>query len=332
MDYSQPLSFDQLHIELSAVMRGQRDEAQMESFLRTLAERGETSEEIAAAVAVLRENAVKLSLSTDLRLCDTCGTGGDGFGTMNFSTVTALVSAAAGAKICKHGNRAASSKCGSADVLDALGVRIDAAPDVVAKCIQETGFGFCFAPAFHPAMKVVMPVRRKIGSRTLFNLVGPLANPAPLTYQLLGVAQAEFMRPMAEALIRLNVRRAMVVHGEDGMDEITTTAKTRVLEIGEGVIREQSLDSQSLGFSPSTIEDLKGGDAKTNAEIAHGILKGQQSAYRDMVLLNTGTVLYLSEQASDIPEGIRLAAKTIDSGQAEELLNAVVTLTGQDAA
>ncbi len=327
MDFSVPLTYEQMYAELSAVMQEQRQPDQIEHFLRTLATRGETPDEIAAAVGVLRRHAVSLPIPSEYSLCDTCGTGGDGHGTMNISTVTALVSAACGVKVCKHGNRAASSKCGSADLLEALGIKIDASPAQVVQCIEQLGFGFCFAPAFHPAMKVVMPVRKKMGTRTIFNLIGPLANPAKLSYQLLGVAQERFVEPMARALVRIGIKHAMVVHGHDGMDEVTTTAKTRVLEVCGQKIIEQELDAECLGLPRVSIADLAGGDAKTNAEIAHKILAGEKSAYRDMVLLNVGCVLYVSDQVTSIQEGISRAVDVIDSGKAKELLASLVTLS-----
>jgi anthranilate phosphoribosyltransferase len=312
---------------LEAIVAGQVPEAEVREFLTTLARRGETAEEIVTAVEVLRAHAVELPLSRRDGLCDTCGTGGDGQGTINVSTCAALVAAAAGVRVAKHGNRAASSRCGSADLLEALGVNLSATPEQVARCIDEVGFGFCFAPAFHPAMKAVAPIRKALGIRTIFNLVGPLANPAPLAFQLVGVSDARLMRPMAEALVRLGVRHGMVVHGRDGLDEVTTTAPTDILEVRAGRVTETSLDPAALGIPRATPESLRGGDAGRNAAIARELLAGARSAARDIIVLNAGCAVYVADHARTVREGLANADEALASGRALQVLEQVTGMT-----
>ena len=323
MDFAQPLRAGQMREILGAIMAGQTPPEEIRAFLTTLAQRGETAEEIATAVEVLRAHAVTLPLSKPYALCDTCGTGGDGQGTINVSTLAALVAAAAGVRVAKHGNRAASSRCGSADVLEALGVNLNASPLQVARCIEELGFGFCFAPAFHPAMKAVAPIRRELKTRTIFNLIGPLANPAPLTFQLVGVSDARLLRPMAEALGRLGIRHGMVVRGEDGLDEVTTTAPTTFLEIREGRLTEGRLDPGSLGVQAARVEALRGGDVAHNAETARQVLANVPSAARDIVVVNAGCAIYVADQAGTIQAGMTKAAEALTSGRAARLLERV---------
>jgi anthranilate phosphoribosyltransferase len=295
---------------------------EMRALLVALATRGETAEELAAAVQVVRAHAVPLAVAGEL--CDTCGTGGDGQGTFNISTLAALVAAAAGVRIAKHGNRAASGRCGSADLLEALGVNLETSPAQVARSIDDTGFGFCFAPAFHPAMKLVAPVRRELGIRTIFNLIGPLANPAPLTTQLVGVSEERLMRPMAEALQRLGIRRGMVVRGMDGLDEVTTTGQTRVLELASGTVEPSTIRSSEFGYSTVSVEALRGGDARANAQIAREVLRGRPSPHRNIVTLNAGCAIYVAEQARSLQEGVARAEAMLSSGRAAALLERVV--------
>ena len=303
------------------------DEAKL--FLKTLAERGETAEELAAAVRSVRAHAVALPLSRELELCDTCGTGGDGQQTINVSTLAGLVAAACGARIAKHGNRAASSRCGSADVLAALGVNIDAAPAQVARCIEELGFGFCFAPRFHPAMKAVAAVRKELGIRTIFNLIGPLANPAPLTAQLVGVAQPQLMMPIAEALIDLGIRHGLVVHGRDGLDEATTSADTDAIEIREGALSPMRLDPEQFGLPRSTIDQLRGDGPEQNAAIARAILGGEASPGRDVVALNAGLAVYVAGRADTMEDGVRRAQAALAEGTPLLLLERLAALSQQ---
>ena len=327
MPYEQPLSAAQMRRVLGAIMAGVTPEADVRVFLTTLAKRGETAEEIAAAVSVLREHAVPLPLADSTELCDTCGTGGDGQSTINVSTLAALVAAAAGVRISKHGNRAASSRCGSADVLEALGVNLAATPRQVARCIEEAGFGFCFAPAFHPAMKAVAPVRKALGIRTLFNLIGPLANPAPLTFQLVGVSEKHLLRPMAEALVRLGIRHGMVVHGSDGLDEVTTTGSTAYVEVFDGRVTEGQLDPEQLGVPRGRLEALRGGETARNAELARAILGGARSPALDLVAVNAGCALYIADQALTIAEGVAKAKDMLATGKPLRLLEQVKKLS-----
>ena len=331
MDEAPPRAADALRRRLTTIMAGQTPPEEIRAFLLDLAQRGETAEEIATAVEVLRAHAVPLPLANPEGLCDTCGTGGDGQGTLNVSTLAALAAAAAGVRIAKHGNRAASSRCGSADLLEALGVNLAAAPAQVARSIDTLGFGFCFALAFHPAMKAVAPVRKALGIRTIFNLVGPLANPAPLAFQLVGVSEARLLRPMAEALARLGVRRGLVVHGEDGMDEVTTTGPTRMLELRDGRIAEQRLTPKEAGLPRATAASLRGGDAAQNAAIARQVLDGAAGPAQDIVALNAGCAVYLAGLAATIAEGVRVAQEALRAGRAAALLADAARLSREPA-
>lgn len=315
-----PLDAATMQQVMTEVMTGKRSPEEISRWLTALAQRGETAEEIAAAAEVLRRHAVPLPLPRRLELCDTCGTGGDGQGTINVSTLAALVAAGAGVRVAKHGNRAASSRCGSADLLEALGVNLDATPEAVGACIDEVGFGFCFAPRFHPAMKIVAPVRKALGIRTIFNLIGPLANPAPLTFQLVGVSEARLLQPMADAVARLGIRRGLIVHGADGLDEVTTTGPTQALEVHEGRVTARPLDPESLGVPRSTLSQLRGGDAAVNTRIAREVLGGMASPALDLVLVNAGCAIYIAEGATSIQEGIAKARQAVASGQAERIL------------
>lgn len=325
--FDRPLSAAAMTQVMTDLMTGRLSEDETRTFLTDLARRGETAEELAAAVQVLRTHAVALPLSTSDPLGDTCGTGGDRQGTFNISTLAALIAAAAGVRIAKHGNRAASSRCGSADLLEALGINLQASPQQVARCIEEAGFGFCFAPVFHPAMKAVAPVRRALGIRTIFNLIGPLANPAPLTFQLVGVSEAPLLQPMAEALVRLGVRRGLVVHGADGLDEVTTTGPTQALEVRAGAVTERRIDPVELGVARAALESLRGGDAAHNARLTRELFEGRRPALRDIVTLNAGCVLYLAGRAPSIAEGISLASRALTSGAVGTLLTRVKELS-----
>ena len=322
-----PLSSDDMAAAMEQIIGGQAPAQDVEEFLRTLAARGETAEEIAAVVASLWRHAVPLRLSKPLELCDTCGTGGDGQGTFNISTLAAIVAAACGVRIAKHGNRAASSRCGSADVLEALGFNLNATPAQVARSIETIGFGFCFAPTFHPAMKAVAEVRRRLGIRTIFNLAGPLANPAvpPLTFQLVGVSDERLMEPMAHALQKLSIRHGLVVHGADGLDEVTTTGETRAVEIPSGkTIRVSPVE---YGLPRATLHQLRGGDAAANAAIAHEVLSGAPSPKRDIVALNAGCVIYTADQAQTIEQGIAQAIDALESGRARTVLERAIAMS-----
>ncbi|MBI3087639.1 MAG: anthranilate phosphoribosyltransferase [Candidatus Omnitrophica bacterium] len=324
-----PLSRAQMLEAMERIMTGQVAPEELAAFLQALAARGETAEEIAGAVQALRRQAVPLPLSQPRELCDTCGTGGDRQGTFNISTLAALTAAACGVRVSKHGNRAASSRCGSADVLEALGLNLNATPAQVARSIEEIGFGFCFAPKFHPAMKAVAEVRKTLGIRTIFNLVGPLANPAPLAFQLVGVPDERLMQPVAEALQALGVRHGMVVHGLDGLDEATTTEQTIFLEVSGRSIESGRLRPEELGYSRATVEALRGGDAQDNARLAREVLGGRPSPRREIVALNAGCAIYVADQARSIPEGVAKAEAALESGRVLALLDRVIAFSNQ---
>lgn len=322
-------SSDAMREAMEQMMTGAMPAEEVRAFLTGLASRGETAEELAAAVETLRAHAVPLPLSVSLELCDTCGTGGDRQGTFNISTLAALTAAAAGVRIAKHGNRAASSQCGSADVLSALGLNLEAEPSRVAQSIETLGFGFCFAPRFHPAMKAVADVRRALGIRTIFNLIGPLANPAPLTFQLVGVSEARLMRPVAQAMQQLGIRHGMVVHGVDGLDEITTTGETELLEVRGTTLEASRIRPEEFGISRASLEELRGGDAQENARIARDVLGGRPSPKREVVALNAGCAIYVADQAASIPEGLAKAEAALESGRALALLDRVIEFSRQ---
>ena len=319
----QPLTGDAMRQVMEQLMSGAMPPEEIRAFLLALAERGETAEELAAAVEVLRAHAVPLPLSRPWELCDTCGTGGDQQGTLNISTLAALVASACGVRVAKHGNRAASSRCGSADVLQALGVNVEAPPERVARSIEELGFGFCFAPRFHPAMSLVAPIRKALGRRTIFNLIGPLSNPAPLTFQLVGVADAARLMPVAQALLRLGIRHGLVVHGEDGLDEVTTTQETQALEVRGSAIHPLRIRPEDFGLARAALKDLRGGEAEENARLARDVLSGAPSRKRDIVALNAGCAIYVADRASTIQEGVADAEAALASGSALALLERV---------
>lgn len=325
--YAQPLSAAAMTEAMTAVMAGAMPPEQVGLFLATLATRGETAEEIAAAVGVLRAHAVPLPLKNPEGLCDTCGTGGDGQGTINVSTGAALVAAACGARVVKHGNRAASSRCGSADVLEALGLNLAASPEAVADCVETFGFGFCFAPRFHPAMKAVMPIRKALGIRTIFNLIGPLANPAPLAYQLVGVPEERWLSPMAEAVQRLGLRRAIIVRGRDGLDEVSTTAPTDVVALADGRLTRRVIEPGPLGLARATVAQLQGGDAAQNADALRKVFSGASGPATDIILLNAACVLQVAERVATLEEGLRQARKALAEGWVAALLERVIART-----
>jgi anthranilate phosphoribosyltransferase len=315
---------------MEEIMTGEATPSQLGAFLTALRLKGETVEEITGLARVMREKALHVSLPHDLTPLDTCGTGGDGSGTFNVSTAAGLVVAACGQPVAKHGNRAATSRCGSADVLEALGVKIELKPEQVARCVQDAHFGFMFAPAYHPAMKHVGPTRREIGIRTVFNILGPLTNPAGAAYQVLGVPDASLVRKMGEALLRLGCKRALVVFGEDGMDEISLGAPTIICEVlgGQGDLREYRITPEDMGMSRQSREAVRGGDAAFNASLLRETLAGTRSdAYADMVSLNAGAALLASERVGTLAEGVKLAHETLRSGRATQTLEAVAFLS-----
>lgn len=315
---------------MDTIMEGRATPAQIGAFLTALRMKGECPAEIAAFARVMRQHAVAVRPVTTGTLVDTCGTGGDGMHTFNISTASALVAAGAGIPVVKHGNRSVSSTCGSADVLSALGVNISADPRIQAKIVETVGIAFLFAPLHHPAMRYVMAARQEIGCRTVFNILGPLSNPAGAQAQVLGVYDPGLTRTMAEVLRLLGLTRAMVVHG-NGLDEITTTGETVVAELRKNAVRSYTLDCKTFGIPAAQPGDLAGGDAATNARIIRDILGGEHGPGRDIVLLNAGAAIYVGGRARDLREGIALAGLSIDSGNALARLNALVDATGSAA-
>lgn len=319
---------------MEEIMTGTATQAQMAAFLTALRLRpgGETVEEIAGCARVMRDKAVQVTLNeeTAARAMDTCGTGGDGAGTFNVSTGAGILAAAAGAAVAKHGNRSATSKCGSADVLEALGARIDLGPERVASCVQQTGFGFMFAQAYHPAMKHVGPVRGAIGIRTIFNILGPLTNPAHTLYQVLGVPDPSLLRKMGEVLLLMGCKHALVIHGEDGLDEFSLAAPTRVCEVRQGAeLREYTVTPEEVGLTRiNDLQPLLGGDPAYNATLLRQLLSEDTSTPAgDMLCLNAGAALFASELAGSLGDGIKLARATLREGQARRKLDEVIECT-----
>ncbi len=306
------------------IMEGAASPAQMGAFLMGLAERGETVAELEGAARAMRKRVTPVEAPADA--IDTCGTGGDGAQTLNVSTAAGLIVAAAGVPVAKHGNRAQSSRAGSADVLEALGVRIDLSAEAVARSIREVGFGFMMAPLHHAAMRHVAPVRRELGFRTLFNLLGPLANPAGVRRQLIGVFAPRWLEPMAEVLRALGSERAWLVHG-DGLDEITTTGETEIVALEEGKIRRFHISPESFGIPRAKREDLQGGDAAFNARAIEALFSGASGAYRDIVSLNAAAALVVAGKVRDLPQGLSLALAMLDSGAAARTLGKLIGFT-----
>lgn len=308
-----------------AMMTGQASDEQIGAFLLGLRAKGETAVEVAGMASVMRE--LSLHVDTELPVVDTCGTGGDGSNSANISTLAALVVAGAGVPVAKHGNRAASGTCGSADVLEALGVTIDLAPEGVAACLEEAGFGFCFAPVFHPAMRFVGPVRRSLGVPTIYNFLGPLTNPAGARRQVVGVADVRALGLMSEALAVLGTDRAWFVHGADGMDELTTSGPASVVEVVIDGARAFTLDPAELGFPAAGAESLRGGDISTNAAIARAVLDGESGPISDAVLLNAAAVLVVAGMSEDLTRGVEVARDSLAGGRARGVLEKLVAVS-----
>jgi anthranilate phosphoribosyltransferase len=319
------LSMDQAESAMTEIMNGEVTPAQFGAFVTALRIKGETSDEIAGMAKVMRAKAIPVH--TDGPVVDTCGTGGDNSSTFNISTAAAFVVAGAGLKVAKHGNRAASSQCGSADVLEALGVKIDLNAQQVERCLKEVGIGFMFAPAFHPAMKYAGPPRREIGIRTVFNILGPLTNPAHAQAQVLGVAEASLTEKMAVVLRTLGCHHALVVHGDDGLDEISITGKTQVREVEGDRIRMYSVSPEDFGFSRTSLEDIKGSNPSENAASVRRILAGDAGPQRDVVLINAAAAIVAGDKARSLPEGAKLAAEAIDSGRALDKLEQLIKVS-----
>jgi anthranilate phosphoribosyltransferase len=311
---------------MNQIMTGEASPLQIAAFLTALRMKGEKVEEITGAARVMREKAHRVNVGSKTVL-DTCGTGGDQKGTFNISTTTAFVLAGAGVNVAKHGNRSVSSQSGSADVLGALGVRVDAPKDRVETCIDKIGIGFLFAPLLHEAMKYAVQPRRDIGIRTIFNMLGPLTNPAMATHQLLGIYSGEMVGMIAQVLKNLGSARAMVVHGLEGLDEISLCGPTQVAELRDGAVKEYAVEPEQFGLERCGLEELHGGNPEESARILRAILDGKKGATRDVVLLNGGAALYVSGRAASIQDGIGLAAESIDSGKARQKLAQLVDLT-----
>jgi anthranilate phosphoribosyltransferase len=324
------LTFAEAGDAFDAIMDGKVSEVQVAAFLTALHMRGETVEEIAAAADALRARALTVDAPADA--IDTCGTGGDGLGTLNISTAATIVTAACGVRIAKHGNRAQSSKSGSADVLAALGVKIDLTPQQVSRCINEAGLGFLFAPAHHSAMKHVGPVRQQLGFRTIFNLLGPLCNPARVKRQLIGVFAEQWIEPLARVLHSLGTERAWVVHGSDGLDELTVTGPTHVVELDHGKVRRLTVTPGDVGLGVYRLDALLGGDAATNAAAIERLLAGETGAYRDIVCLNAGAALLVAGKAASLSDGVAMAQRAIDDGRARATLARLVAASNADGA
>ena len=336
-NHLQSLSREEARSVMADVLSGGCTDAQIAALLVALHMKGETVEEIVGFAEAIRAAATPLNIhqnsTVDVSgterdaLVDTCGTGGDASGTFNISTATAFVVAGAGVRVAKHGNRSVTSKCGSADVMEALGVNISLPPARLAACLEEVGLAFLFAPAMHSAMKYVQPARRELRLRTVFNLLGPLTNPAHASAQVVGVYSVELVDKLAEALSMLGLRRAMVVHGRDGLDEISVTSPTRIAEVREGNIRSYEVTPEEFGMQRASLDDIAGGDAAENAGIIRDILGGKKSARRDVVMLNAAAALVAAGKADHLSAAIPLAAKSIDSGAAAGKLGALVRFT-----
>ncbi len=346
VDHSQSLSRAEARDVMGEVLTGRCTDAQIAALLIALRMKGETVEEIVGFAEAIRAAAVPLpsghtradessdalavsgtgrdALFPEDALVDTSGTGGDASGTFNISTATALVTAGAGVRVAKHGNRSISSKCGSADVVEALGVNIQFSPERAAQCLREVGICFLYAPNLHPAMRQVQGVRRELRMRTMFNLLGPLTNPAHASGQVVGVYSLELVEKLAEALSMLGLRRALVVHGLDGLDEITITGVTRIAEAREGSVRSFEVEPEEFGLMRGTLKDIAGGDAAENAAIIRAILRGEKSPRRDVVLLNSAAALVAAGRADHIGEAVPIAATSIDSGAAARKLEALI--------
>jgi anthranilate phosphoribosyltransferase len=325
------LTVDEAASAMEAIMDGQAQPSQIAGFLIGLAMKGERPGEIVGLARTMRAKATKMSRSF-APVFDTCGTGGDRANTFNVSTVAALVLAACGVRVAKHGNRSVSSRCGSADLFEALGVNVAATPDVAERCLEQAGIAFLFAPTFHPSMRHAAQTRRELGVRTAFNLLGPLTNPAGASRQLVGVPRPELTELVARSLAQLGAERAWVVHGADGLDEISTTGYTKVSECRQGAVNTFYLHPADVGLAKAPPEALRGADAAANAAIARRILGGERGAARDIVLLNAGASLLIADVVPTVPQGIAMAADALDSGRAAAVLDALVRVSNNGAA
>lgn len=325
-----PLSFEEARNAFDIMMSGNATPSQMGGFLMALRVRGETVDEISGAVSTMRARMVPVEAPADA--IDIVGTGGDNSGTYNVSTCAAFIVSGCGVPVAKHGNRALSSKSGAADALAALGINLELDPAGIARCIREAGLGFMFAPAHHSAMRFVGPTRVELGTRTIFNLLGPLSNPAGVKRQLVGVFAPQWLEPLAHVLRDLGSQRVWVVHG-DGLDEMTTTGVTHVVELHGGTVRRFEVTPEDAGLARASLADLKGGDGPHNARALRGVLQGEKNAYRDIALLNAGASLVVADKAETIAEGVAMAAASIDQGHAFAALERLISVSnaGKDA-
>lgn len=338
-NHCESLSRAESRAVMTEVLTGKCTDAQIAALLVALHMKGETVEEIVGFAEAIRAEATQLDLHKNRTLdvsgterdalVDTCGTGGDTSGTFNISTATAIVTAASGVRVAKHGNRSISSKCGSADVMEALGVKIDLPPAKIAACLEEVGIAFLYAPAMHSAMRYVQPARRELRLRTVFNLLGPLTNPAHATCQVVGVYSSDLVEKLAEALSMLGLHRALVVHGRDGLDEITITGATRVGEVRDGQVHTYEVTPEEFGLQRASLEDIAGGDAAMNAALIRGVLSGEKSPRRDVVILNSAAALVAAGRANHLRDAVPLAANAIDTGAASAKLDALVRFTNK---
>ena len=326
----QDLTADEAALAMAEIMEGRAQPSQIAALLIGLAMKGERPAEVVGLARTMRERATKLS-RTYAPVFDTCGTGGDRAHTFNVSTVAALVLTACGVRVAKHGNRSVSSRCGSADLFEALGVNVAAEPAVVERCLDEAGIAFFFAPTFHPSMRHAAPTRRELGVRTAFNLLGPLTNPAGASRQVVGVPRPELTELVARSLALLGSERAWVVHGADGLDEVSTTGYTKVSECRDGQVNTFYLHPGDVGIPKAQPDALRGGDAPENAAIARAVLNGEPGAARDIVLLNTAVALLVAGRVADVKEGVRLGAEAIDSGRASSVLETLLRVSNTPA-
>ncbi|MSQ81171.1 MAG: anthranilate phosphoribosyltransferase [Candidatus Methylopumilus sp.] len=308
---------------MKSLMSGTLEESVIESYVLALNEKGLSAEDIFDAALVMRQFSKAVHIHDKTHLVDTCGTGGDGIQTFNVSTLSAIVAASAGVKVAKHGGRSVSSKCGSADVLEALGVNVDLTPERAAALVDEIGIAFMFAPNFHPAMRYAAPVRKKLGVRTIFNVLGPLANPALATHQVLGVYEASLTKMMAEALLKLGSQHVMVVHGDDGMDEISISSPTTITELKHKIISTYAIKPTDFGFEMASLETIQVKDADASKAMILDVLKGNYGPHRDIILLNAGAAIYVGGITNSLKEGIEKAAQAIDQGLAFNTLEAL---------
>lgn len=324
----QDLSAETVETVMDEIMTGEASHVQMSAYLTALSLKGETTTEIMASASGMRKHCIRLLHDVDA--LEIVGTGGDHAHTFNISTTAAIITAAAGVPVAKHGNRSASSKCGAADVLETLGVNINISPEKSARLLKDIGICFLFAQNYHIAMKYVTPVRRELGIRTVFNILGPLTNPAGATMELMGVYDRELVEPLAQVLCDLGVKSAMVVHGEDGLDEISLSAPTAVCEVKDGWVRSYTITPEQFGLKRCVKEDLKGGTPKENAEILKAILKGEKGAKRDAAILNAAAAMYITGKYDSIEAAIKVGNETIDSGKAMEKLNSFIRYSNEE--